>query len=135
MWVDTGAEPGALRLAVGTSGAGTAAPVAGGSVAGRLEVCYAGRWGAVCEAKFNDYNAQVSTIPSGLAWHRCSQYYPVLPRVCPCWHVLCMKGHGMVLSATVCARCVCVQVACRQLGYTQGRAVPADVLPGARGAP
>jgi hypothetical protein len=71
-----GYEPGALRVVNDSSGGAT--PFAG-TIGGRLEVCYAGQWGAVCEPNFNDPDARV---------------------------------------------------ACRQLGYGFGRAIPANPQPG-----
>eukprot|EP00198_Chlamydomonas_reinhardtii_P000873 XP_001690208.1 speract/scavenger receptor, transmembrane glycoprotein [Chlamydomonas reinhardtii] len=141
------AEPGALRLAVGTSGAGTAAPVAGGSVAGRLEVCYAGRWGAVCEAKFNDYNAQdVSCATGSVAGVECTSDpngFPLTTLPCSSQGGLRLRG-GVAPNMGRLEVCnagqwgtVCennfgpadADVACRQLGYATGSVLSRTATP------
>ncbi|GLC43450.1 hypothetical protein PLESTB_001558500 [Pleodorina starrii] len=52
-------EPGALRLVGRQDG--------GGGTVGRLEVCYTGAWGAVCEPGFSDYEASVACRQMGYA--------------------------------------------------------------------
>ncbi len=45
-------------------------PDAAGGVMGRVEVCYAERWGAVCEPGFDDFAACVACRQLGYAHGR-----------------------------------------------------------------
>ncbi|EFJ50373.1 hypothetical protein VOLCADRAFT_88920 [Volvox carteri f. nagariensis] len=61
-------EPGALRVVDdGDDGVISGYP---GMVGGRLEVCYAGQWGAVCEPNFNDPDARVACRQMGFGFGR-----------------------------------------------------------------